>query len=75
MEGVGIMGSRYIIHVICPECGNRRDDVYYAPTCGITTWLCKCGHQVDLEKWTGISKEQASNRIEIENLIKDHDHH
>jgi len=60
------MGDRYIITVTCPECGLDDDDVYYAPTCGFTDWTCMvCGHKIDLEEYTGISAEDASNAVEI----------
>ena len=64
------MGTRYYISVKCPECGHHKDDVYYAPTCGFVDYTCKCGHIIDMEKYTGISYEEASNRKEIETLIK-----
>ena len=64
------MGDRYILEIICPECGEYDDDCYYAPTCGFIDWecpICKC--VVDLEKYTGISKESCSNRKAIEEAI------
>jgi transposase-like protein len=65
------MGDRYFITVICPKCGEAENDVYYAPTCGFLAWKCpKCKKRVNLEKYTGISKEDASNRVEIEALVK-----
>ena len=65
------MGDRYIITVICPKCGYKDDDVGYAPTCGLDRWRCpKCRKKVNLEKYTGISYEDASNRYEIEGYIK-----
>ena len=67
----GVMGDRYFITVTCPRCGNTDLDVYYAPTCGFTTWECfKCGTKVDLEKLTGISYKDASNREELEAACK-----
>lgn len=49
------MGTRYIIHGRCPNCGYE-DDIYYAPTCGFTDWECpRCGarfnlgHEISLE--------------------------
>ena len=64
------MGDRYILEITCPECGEFDDDCYYAPTCGFVDWECnKCGHIVDLEKHTGISKESCSNRKAIEMAI------
>jgi DNA-directed RNA polymerase subunit RPC12/RpoP len=64
------MGDRYILDITCPNCGFYDDDVYYAPTCGFTDWKCAiCGENVDLEEYTGISYEEASNAIEIESLI------
>jgi len=65
------MGSRYYLTVECPECGFVEKGVYYAPTCGFTDWDCpKCSHKVDLEKYSGISYEDASNREVIEAIIK-----
>lgn len=65
------MGDRYFLTVTCPKCGFYDDDVYYAPTCGFKSWRCeKCGQVIDLEKYTGISEEDASNRSEIEELLK-----
>jgi len=63
------MGNRYFLEVTCPECGFHDDDVYYAPTCGITAWECpQCRTKLDLEKQTGISKEDASNKEVIKFL-------
>jgi len=63
------MGDRYILTVECPKCGTVDDSVYYAPTCGFTTYRCHCGLVIDLEKYSGISYEDASNRAEIEGLV------
>lgn len=55
------MGARYIITVICPNCGEIDDDVPYAPTSGFTHWRCpRCGHVVDLEDETGIPNEETA---------------
>lgn len=62
------MGTRYFVPALCPACG-KRDEAYYAPTCGFTTWMCECGHAIDLEAMTGISYEDASNAGEIEAVI------
>ncbi len=64
------MGTRYTLEVTC-RCGHVEKDVYYAPTCGITTWTCPpCGEVIDLEQLTGITSEMASNRDEIETVIR-----
>ena len=61
------MGDRYILPLICPTCGTEDDDVYYAPTCGFTTHRCSgCGAEIDLEQYTGITYEEASNKELIE---------
>jgi len=66
------MGDRFFLSVQCPRCSHIEDDVYYAPTCGITEWNCpKCPECVDLMKLTGISYEDASNLKEIGKIIKD----
>ncbi len=66
------MGDRYILEIECPKCKYYDDDVYYAPTCGYVEWKCpKCKTKVDLEKYTGISYEDASNAEEIKQMIKD----
>ncbi len=65
------MGNRYFLTVTCPKCNFFDDDVYYAPTCGFKSWKCKkCGQVIDLEEYTGISEEDASNRVELEEIIK-----
>ena len=64
------MGDRYILTVICPKCGHKDEDVYYAPTCGFKTWNCLCGYLVDLEKYSGISEAECSNAGLIEEIIK-----
>jgi len=65
------MGDRYFLTVECPKCCYKDDDVYYAPTCGFTEWNCpKCGECVDLEKLTGITYEDASNRDLIASIVK-----
>ena len=63
------MGNRYILTVECPHCGKTNEDVYYAPTCGFTTFRCSCGWVIHLDEYTGISYEDASNRELIENLL------
>lgn len=65
------MGTRYILEMVCPRCAALDDFVGYAPTCGITTWRCKkCGHLVDLEQHTGITKEEASNKGILDSIIE-----
>ena len=65
------MGDRYFIQMRCRKCGHIEEDVYFAPTCGFTDWKCpKCGKKHDLYKETGISYEEASNRTEIEEMIR-----
>jgi len=59
------MGDRYFLTVLCPECGAKHLDVYYAPTCEINTFRCPCGNIIDLEEYSGISYEDASNASEI----------
>lgn len=62
------MGNRYIISVLC-VCGNWDNDVCYAPICGWATHKCsKCGHVIDLEEYTGISYEEASNIDTIQSI-------
>jgi hypothetical protein len=63
------MGTRYLLEVVCPKCGFVDDSCPYAPTCGFTKWECdQCGCVIDLEEYTGISFEDASNADEIEIL-------
>lgn len=65
------MGDRYILEMECKKCGYEDDDVYYAPTCGFVEWKCpKCKYVVDLEKYTGITYEDASNAGLISDLVK-----
>jgi hypothetical protein len=64
------MGDRYFITVICPECNTEDNDVYYAPTCNFVIHKCSgCGIQIDLEKYTGITHEDASNLQEIKQAV------
>jgi transposase-like protein len=64
------MGDRYFLTVLCTNCGHTEYNVYYAPTCGFVDWKCpKCGDVVDLEKYSGISYEDASNRGMLEQLV------
>lgn len=66
------MGDRYILEIKCKKCGYFDDDVYYAPTCGIVDWICpKCKKEVDLEKLTGISYDDASNLDIIGSICKE----
>jgi len=66
------MGDRYILEVSCPKCGYMDKDVYFAPTCGFTTWICpQCDYELDLYEYTGISYEDASNAKEIEKLVQE----
>ena len=63
------MGTRYILTVTCPECGFVDNDVYFAPTCGMTDWKCpECSRVVDLYALTGITYEDASNAAEIREI-------
>ena len=63
------MGDRYFLTVICSRCGAEHLDVYYAPTCNITDFFCVCGNLIDLEVYSGISYEDASNVEEIKRII------
>lgn len=66
------MGDRYILTVRCPKCGTVYSDVWYAPTCGIDTFICPCcEHKIDLVEYTGISYEEASNANFIADFLKD----
>lgn len=66
------MGNRYILTVICPECGLEDDDVYYAPTRRFTAHKCSgCGFEINLEEYTGITYEDASNRQELEQIVSE----
>jgi len=66
------MGDRFILEVACPSCGTEDDDVYFAPTCGVTEWVCpKCGCRVDMCDYTGISYEDASNLGTIESIVEE----
>jgi len=66
------MGDRYILTVVCPECGTEDDDVFYAPTCGFVTHKCSgCGIELDLEKYTGITYSDVSNAELLERLCGD----
>ena len=40
------MGDRWILSMKCPNCFYQEDDIYYAPTCGFTTWSCPNCHKV-----------------------------
>lgn len=66
------MGDRFWINVTCPKCGFHHDDMAcYAPTCGITEWTCRnCDSVINLEEYTGVTKEDASNKAKIESVIK-----
>jgi hypothetical protein len=64
------MGTRYFLTVKC-KCGFIDDDVYYAPTCGFTKWHCpECNRVTNLEKYTGISCKDASNRGAIKEIVR-----
>ena len=65
------MGDRYFLKMTCDRCGAMEEDVYFAPTCGFTTWKCKCGNKIDLIEHTGITAEMASNKTEIEDAIRE----
>jgi hypothetical protein len=66
------MGDRYFLEVSCPECDTFDDDVYFAPTCGFTDWVCPgCKYVVDLHEYTGISYEDASNAGLISDLLEE----
>ena len=65
------MGDRYLIDVTCPKCGHHGKELQcYAPTCGFKTFVCSnCSFVIDLEQYTGISEEEASNRAKIEAIV------
>jgi len=68
------MGDRYFLTVVCPDCGEVEEEVYYAPTCGFKTHKCHVCHEIiDLEKYSGISEEDASNRALFEEVAKNPD--
>ena len=64
------MGDRYTLTVLCPGCGRKHLEVWYAPTCGFTHHKCICGLNIDLAEVTGISYEDCSNRQEMEEIVK-----
>jgi len=46
-------------------------NVYYAPTCDITTTKCNfCSETLNLEELLGISYEDASTKTELEGTLK-----
>ena len=64
------MGERYILEVLCPNCGILHDNIPYAPTCGWIEFVCSnCKHCVDLTEYTGISYEDASNADIMKQII------
>ena len=66
------MGDRNYIDITCPECGKKEENWYYAPTSHLgLNWHCRCGYTVNLEEYTGISYEDASNLQEIKEIIRD----
>ncbi len=64
------MGDRYFLEIVCHCCGFKSGEVYFAPTSGFVTWTCVCGVNIDLYKYTGITHEESSNRVEIESIIE-----
>jgi phage FluMu protein Com len=65
------MGDRYYLSVKCAKCGRIEGDVYYAPTCGFMDATCPaCGYVTDLEKYTGITYADASNKDELERIAR-----
>jgi hypothetical protein len=34
------MGDRWVLSMDCPNCNYHDGEIYYAPTCGFTTWRC-----------------------------------
>jgi len=65
------MGDQYFLTVKCPKCSHVDSDVYYAPTCGFTVYQCRCGEEIDLELYSGISAAECSNAAEIEEALRD----
>ena len=66
------MGDRYVVDVACPNCGNIDEEAWYAPTCGVVSWVCpECGYSVDMEQYTGITYEEASNTGVIQELMQE----
>lgn len=35
------MGTRYFLTVVCPNCGQNNEDVYFAPTCDMVSSRCQ----------------------------------
>jgi ribosomal protein S27E len=65
------MGDRYFLTVTCKGCGITVEDVYYAPTCDFVDWECPhCGEVTDLEEYTGITYEDASNVAAIREVLE-----
>lgn len=68
------MGDRYIIEIVCPKCGKKDSEVYFAPTCGFTEWACPlCKSIINLCEYTGVTHEMASNLDVIESLCDSDD--
>jgi len=63
------MGDRYILTLKCPQCGSINDEVYYAPTCGFLAHTCSCGYVTDLEEYTGIAYDDASNKDALNDIV------
>lgn len=56
---------------MCNECGTKHQDVWYAPTCDVKEFTCdNCDFVIDLERYTGISEEEASNRDVIDGVAR-----
>lgn len=55
------MGDRYTLEVVCSNCGYKDTEVWYAPTCGVITYKCKCGKVIELEKYSGIDAESCAS--------------
>ena len=65
------MGDRYVLRVVCFECGHVDDNCWYAPTCDVRWWVCpRCGSKIDLEVYSGITESDASNRDKIERVAE-----
>jgi hypothetical protein len=69
------VGDRYILDsVTCPRCDHIDWDCYYAPSCDFINHTCsECGYIIDLEEYTGITREDCSNTDEIKKIVEDYD--
>ena len=59
------MGDRWVLSMDCPSCSYHDDEIYYAPTCGFTQWVCPSCHNAFeiMERFELVEIKQVKEKV------------